>query len=96
MSRNLDLLFGSFVGINAILSALESVLSFSSIDALMHFQVIFEDDADIALKDHRVILRSELIGMKTDLMYLGWCESKMARPAFLRTHAHAVTGTGLV
>ena len=57
--------------------------------------VILEDDADIALKDHTRILIKALTDMRTELMYLGWCESKMARPAFLCSHAYAVTRAGI-
>lgn len=58
--------------------------------------VIFEDDADFGIPavDMNSTLLEELSAMSSDLLYLGWCEGRMARPVPLCTHAYAVTRRG--
>jgi hypothetical protein len=57
--------------------------------------VIFEDDAEIAVKDAANTLIEELNDMKDiDLLYLGWCEGRTARPIPLCAHAYALTRHG--
>lgn len=56
--------------------------------------VIFEDDADIAVTDIVDVMRNELSNMTTDLLYLGWCEGRLAKPVPLCTQAYAMTRTG--
>jgi len=41
--------------------------------------VIFEDDADIAVKDISNVMKEELSTMTTDILYLGWCNGRLAR-----------------
>jgi hypothetical protein len=56
--------------------------------------VIFEDDADIAVIDIQNTIQDELSTMTTDLVYLGWCNGRLARPVPLCAHAYAVTRAG--
>ena len=56
--------------------------------------VIFEDDADSCIRGLNTTLAEELSAMTTDLLYLGWCEGRLARPVPLCAHAYAVTRTG--
>ena len=56
--------------------------------------IVFEDDADIAIKDLENTLREELGMMTTDILYLGWCSGRLARPVPLCMHAYAVTRRG--
>ncbi len=42
--------------------------------------VIFEDDAEIAVEHISHVLADELSHMRTDLLYLGWCEGRLAKP----------------
>jgi hypothetical protein len=56
--------------------------------------VIFEDDAEIAVEDISHVLAAELSDMRSDLLYLGWCEGRLAKPVPLCTHAYAVTRVG--
>lgn len=56
--------------------------------------VIFEDDADIAVVDIEETMRDELASMSTDMLYLGWCNGRLARPVPLCTHAYALTRKG--
>lgn len=53
--------------------------------------IIFEDDADIAIKDIETTLKEELAMMTTDILYLGWCSGRLARPVPLCMHAYALT-----
>tara|TARA_A100001015_G_C14974347_1_gene706560 strand:+ start:707 stop:1759 length:1053 start_codon:yes stop_codon:yes gene_type:complete len=56
--------------------------------------VVFEDDADIAIKDLRNTLQEEFAMMHTDILYLGWCSGRLARPVPLCMHAYALTRRG--
>jgi hypothetical protein len=57
--------------------------------------VILEDDALVAIKDVEGTLKEEFSDMKgVDLLYLGWCEGRTARPIPLCSHAYAVTRRG--
>ena len=56
--------------------------------------VIFEDDADIAVTDLHQALHEELSNMNTDLLYLGWCLGRLAKPVPLCTVAYALTLEG--
>jgi hypothetical protein len=56
--------------------------------------VIFEDDADIAVIDIQETMRDELASMTTEMLYLGWCNGRLARPVPLCTHAYAITRAG--
>jgi hypothetical protein len=56
--------------------------------------VIFEDDADIAVTDIVNVMKKELSNMTTDLLYLGWCDGRLARPVSLCAHAYALTRRG--
>jgi hypothetical protein len=56
--------------------------------------VIFEDDADIAVSNVVGAMRDELSNMTTDLLYLGWCEGRLAKPVPLCTQAYAMTRRG--
>jgi hypothetical protein len=56
--------------------------------------VIFEDDADIAVTNIVDAMRNELSNMTTDLLYLGWCEGRLAKPVPLCTQAYAMTRRG--
>jgi len=53
--------------------------------------VIFEDDVDIAVHNHTVILHEELSSMDVDVLFLGWCDGRLARPVPLCAHAYAIT-----
>jgi hypothetical protein len=52
--------------------------------------VIFEDDAYSVIDDTAVTVKEELSMMGEDMLYLGWCEGRVARPAPLCAHAYAV------
>ena len=56
--------------------------------------VIFEDDADIAIKNANETIIEELQQMSTDILYLGWCNGRAARPVPLCAHAYALTRRG--
>ena len=56
--------------------------------------VIFEDDADIAVTDLHDALHDELSNMTTDLLFLGWCVGRAAKPVPLCAHAYALTLEG--
>jgi hypothetical protein len=61
--------------------------------------VVLEDDADSAVPegDLNATLSEELSDMGqagTDLLFLGWCEGRLARPVPLCAHAYAVTRRG--
>ena len=56
--------------------------------------VIFEDDADIAVTDLHNALHDELSNMTTDLLFLGWCVGRAAKPVPLCAHAYALTIEG--
>ena len=56
--------------------------------------IILEDDADIFVTDINKVLRDELQEMTTDVLYLGWCEGRNARPVPLCSHAYALTRGG--
>lgn len=55
---------------------------------------IFEDDAEGAINQLNVTILEEFSAMSTDLLFLGWCEGRAARPVPLCTHAYAVTRRG--
>jgi hypothetical protein len=65
-------------------------LPFLDIDII----AIFEDDAESAIKDLNVTILEEFRAMSTDLLFLGWCEGRTARPVPLCTHAYALTRRG--
>jgi len=56
--------------------------------------IIFEDDADIAIIDFNTTIVEELSTMDTDILYLGWCEGRNAKPIPLCSHAYALTRRG--
>lgn len=58
--------------------------------------VIFEDDADIAIveQDLNSTLFEELSQINADILYLGWCEGRLAKPVPLCAHAYAITRRG--
>jgi hypothetical protein len=56
--------------------------------------VVFEDDAESVILDTNNTVIEELSAMNTDLLYLGWCEGRLARPVPLCTQAYAVTRRG--
>ncbi len=56
--------------------------------------VIFEDDAYSVIDDTAVTVTEELSMMGEDMIYLGWCEGRKARPAPLCAHAYAVKRQG--
>ncbi len=57
--------------------------------------VVFEDDVEIAIRDVVGTLREEFNDMQNvDLVYLGWCEGRSARPVPLCSHAYAITRAG--
>ena len=56
--------------------------------------VVFEDDIDVAVSDHRAFLQDEFNAMNVDLLFLGWCEGRLARPVPLCSHAYALTRGG--
>lgn len=66
----------------------------SPIDVL----VILEDDVDVAIvySELNTTLSEEIgdMGSHTDLLFLGWCEGRLARPVPLCAHAYAVTRKG--
>lgn len=54
--------------------------------------VIFEDDAVSCIANTNETLLSEFSQMKdVDILYLGWCEGRAARPVPLCSHAYAIT-----
>lgn len=54
--------------------------------------VIFEDDAENCITDLPVTITEELKAMHgIDVLYLGWCDGKNARPHPLCAHAYAIT-----
>lgn len=56
--------------------------------------VIFEDDAISAISELNSTLKEEFSDMKVDMLFLGWCEGRAARPVPLCTHAYAITRRG--
>ena len=56
--------------------------------------IVFEDDAESAIENLNVTIVQELSSMSTDILYLGWCEGRLARPVPLCTHAYALTRRG--
>ncbi len=55
---------------------------------------IFEDDAESTINDTNTTLVEEFSDMKVDLLFLGWCEGRAAKPVPLCTHAYALTRRG--
>jgi hypothetical protein len=55
---------------------------------------IFEDDADIAVVNINETMVDEFSTMTTDLLFLGWCKGRAARPVPLCAHAYALTRRG--
>lgn len=56
--------------------------------------VIFEDDVVSAILDLNGTMIEELSVMNTDLLFLGWCEGRAAKPVPLCAHAYAITRKG--
>jgi hypothetical protein len=58
--------------------------------------VIFEDDVVSAIKHVNSTMIEELtdMGARIDIVYLGWCEGRAARPVPLCSHAYALTRAG--
>eukprot|EP01039_Chlorochromonas_danica_P003522 gene3522-3858_t len=57
--------------------------------------VIFEDDAISSIAETNTTVIEELSQMKDiDILYLGWCEGRAARPVPLCAHAYAITRAG--
>lgn len=58
--------------------------------------VVLEDDVDVAIQynDLNSTLAEELGSIGVDLLFLGWCEGRLARPVPLCAHAYAVTRRG--
>lgn len=56
--------------------------------------VVFEDDADCTIRRANYTLQQEFKQMNTDLLFLGWCDGRLARPVPLCAHAYAVTRSG--
>jgi hypothetical protein len=57
--------------------------------------VIFEDDVVHVIKELNSTLVEELTDMNNvDVLYLGWCEGRTARPVPLCLHAYALTRQG--
>lgn len=63
---------------------------FSDKDIIM----IFEDDVESVIDELNTTLAEELIAMNTDVLFLGWCEGRMAKPVPLCAHAYAITRAG--
>jgi hypothetical protein len=55
---------------------------------------IFEDDAESAINDLNTTILEEFRQMTTDILFLGWCEGRSARPVPLCAHAYALTRRG--
>jgi hypothetical protein len=56
--------------------------------------VVFEDDASSCISDTHDTIVEELRDMKgVNILYLGWCEGRAARPVPLCSHAYAITRT---
>jgi hypothetical protein len=55
---------------------------------------IFEDDAENAINNLNVTILEEFSMMNVDILYLGWCEGRTARPIPLCTHAYALSRKG--
>lgn len=53
--------------------------------------VIFEDDAMSVIDNTNITIIEEFSDMKVDILYLGWCEGRTARPVPLCSHAYAIT-----
>jgi len=51
--------------------------------------VIFEDDANIAVKNVTAALHTEISNMNTDILFLGWCYGRRGIPMCL--HAYVLT-----
>lgn len=56
--------------------------------------VVLEDDAEIAIVGANTTLIEEFATMNTDLLFLGWCDGRAARPVPLCAHAYALTRKG--
>ena len=56
--------------------------------------VILEDDSEVVVVEANVSIIEELTLMKTDMMWLGWCDGRKARPVPLCAHAYSVTRRG--
>lgn len=56
--------------------------------------LILEDDAEVVVVDGNVSLVEELALMNTDILWLGWCDGRKARPVPLCTHAYAMSRRG--
>jgi len=66
-----------------------SGLGNSSITNNKDLLIIFEDDANIAVKNVTAALHTELSNMNTDILFLGWCYGRRGIPMCL--HAYALT-----
>ena len=55
---------------------------------------IFEDDAESAINELNTTIIEEFSQMNVDLLFLGWCDGRMARPVPLCAHSFAVTRRG--
>ena len=55
---------------------------------------IFEDDAEGAIVDLGRTITEEFQAINVDLLFLGWCEGRAAKPVPLCTHAYALTRVG--
>lgn len=55
---------------------------------------IFEDDAEGAIVNMNTTIIEEFAAMKEDLLFLGWCEGRAAKPVPLCAHAYALTRRG--
>ncbi len=56
--------------------------------------MIFEDDAMSVIDNTREVIEEEMMDMKVDIAYMGWCEGRTARPVPLCSHAYAITRRG--
>jgi hypothetical protein len=52
---------------------------------------IFEDDAENSINNLNVTILEEFSAMNVDILYLGWCEGRTAKPIPLCAHAYALT-----
>lgn len=52
---------------------------------------LFEDDAVSAIDGLNTTLQEEFSDMKVDILFLGWCEGRAAKPVPLCLHAYAIT-----
>jgi hypothetical protein len=56
--------------------------------------VVLEDDVEIVVVEANISIVEELTLMNTDIMWLGWCDGRKARPVPLCAHAYALTRRG--